>query len=101
AQGVYPLTGAVEMPNLTEFVDEGYGMRAMFLPGKGTCDVVLVIDAEGKPEDPDIKNCETTALGEQARKSLLDSHFRAGRFEGAAVPVRTMVHLEFGGFSAE
>jgi len=99
--GVYPLDRANRSPKLAKFVDEGYGTAAFFARGKGACDVVLIVDAKGKASSATVTQCELPRLEDSAVKSLLDSHFKPGRLNGVAVPVRVSIHLEFGGYSAE
>lgn len=101
SSGTYPFTGRIEAPTLTNFVDDGFGMRALFLPRKGSCDVELTIDTKGKPGNAVVKECESAQLGELARKSLLDSDYKPGRHDGHKVPVRVSIHIEFGGYSSD
>jgi Gram-negative bacterial TonB protein C-terminal len=101
SSGTYPFTGRIEAPTLTNFVDDGFGMRALFLPRKGSCDVELTIDTKGKPGNAVVEECESAQLGELARKSLLDSDYKPGRHDGHKVPVRVSIHIEFGGYSSD
>jgi hypothetical protein len=101
SSGTYPFNSSIEAPTLTNFVDDGFGMRALFLPRKGSCDVELTIDTKGKPGNAVVKECESAQLGELARKSLLDSDYKPGRHDGHKVPVRVSIHIEFGGYSSD
>ncbi len=97
--GVYPLIGTVEAPELVKFIDDGYGMAAFWEPANGSCDVVIEIAADGKPSNAKVTQCERPILEKAATQSLLESHYAPGRINGTPVPVRVLIHLEFGGFS--
>lgn len=99
SSGVYPLIGSVAAPELIKFIDDGYGMAAFWAPANGSCDVVLEVDASGKASNAEITQCERPILEKAAMRSLLESHYKAGRMNGTPVPVRVSIHLEFGGFS--
>ncbi|MGA9673129.1 MAG: energy transducer TonB [Terracidiphilus sp.] len=96
--GVYPLTKSVTPPAITKFSDEGYGNAAFPFPGNVACVAVLTISTKGKPSDPSITQCDKSILEKPAIASLLKSHYSPGTFNGAAVPVRMSVRLEFDGF---
>jgi hypothetical protein len=95
--GVYPLGSKVTPPAFARFSDEGYGNQAFNLPGGGACDVVLTVDAKGNASDASTTKCETPAIEKVALKSLLKSLYQPGTLNGVAVPVRVLIHLEFGG----
>ena len=99
SSGVYPLIGSIEAPRLIKFIDDGYGMDAFWAPANGSCDVVLEVDANGKPSNAKITQCERPILEKTAMQSLLESHYKPGRMNGTPVPVLVSIHLEFGGFS--
>ena len=101
ANGVYPLTHEVDAPRSVKFEDEGFGETAYRLPGKGACDVVLIIDAKGNPSELNPTLCEWPELAKLAVRSLSDSHFSPGKLNGKPVAVRASIHLEFGGFSKD
>jgi TonB family protein len=95
ARGVFPLTKAVEVPKLTAFPEDEFG-EAVFVrtkTGSGGCDVLLTIDAKGKPSDPVATQCDQEALKAVAVDSLMKSHFKAGRVGGKTVPVRALIHI--------
>jgi TonB family protein len=100
ADGVYPLTKLVDSPTMEHFSDDGYGNLAFHLVGSGACDVVLTIDAKGKPTNEQAPHCEKTVLELPAARSLLKSRYKPGSMNGKAVPVRVSVHLELGEFAA-
>jgi TonB family protein len=95
--GVYPLTEGVSPPKMTQFSDQGYLSAAFRIPGESPCDVLLTISEKGKPSDPQVIHCEKPILDKLASQSLLKSRFQPGSFNGNAVPVRVVVHLEFAG----
>lgn len=95
--GVYPLTGGVTSPKLTQFSDQGYLSAAFRFPGESPCDVLLTINAKGKPSDPQVIHCEKPILDSLVSQSLLKSRFQPGSFNGSSVPVRVVIHLEFAG----
>jgi len=100
ADGVYPLTKMITPPTMEQFSDDGYGNVAFHLTGNGACDVVLTIDANGKPFNEQVPHCEKTVLELPAARSLLKSRYKPGSVNGNAVPVRVSVHLELGEFAA-
>jgi len=97
ANGVYPLTQGVSAPRLVKFSDQGYLDSAFRTEGNSPCDVLLTINAKGKPSDPEVIHCEKPNLDKLATASLIKSGFEPGRFNGSPVPVRVLVHLEFAG----
>ena len=96
ANGVYPLTNAATPPTLNGFSDEGYGSLAFLGKDHGACDIVLTINAKGKPSDPQVTRCEIPALETPAVQSLLNSKYKPGKVNGKAVPMRVNIHLECG-----
>jgi hypothetical protein len=97
ADGVYPLTKSVAPPTMSKFSDEGYGTAAFMATEKSACDVVLTVSVKGKPSDPEATHCMTPSLEKSAIQSLLDSHYKPGSLNGKAIPVRALIHLEYGG----
>lgn len=100
ADGVYPLTKMVVPPTMEHFSDEEYGNAAFPMNGSGACDVVLTIDANGKPSNAQTPHCEKAVLELPAARSLLKSRYKPGSVNGKAVPVRVSVHLELGEFAS-
>jgi TonB family protein len=100
-EGVYSLTGDMDPPQFTKFVDKGYGELVFATTGNGSCDVVLVVDAKGKPSEAKAGDCQLANLQKPAVDSLRASKFMPGHLKGAAVPVRVLVHLEFGGYTGQ
>ena len=102
ADGVYPITKKFLAPNslpeLAEFKDEGFGRAADSLRPGVACDVILTIDAQGKPSNAMLTVCDNKSLARPAVKSLLKSKFKPAKLDGAAVAVRTSVHLVFVSF---
>jgi TonB family protein len=95
--GVYPLTRQSVPPVITRYVDSGYGNAAFLSPkGNGACDIVLTISAKGKATDPKVTHCERPNLEKPAVASLLNSKYTPGSVNGAAVPMRVSIHLEYG-----
>jgi TonB family protein len=98
ADGVYPLSKSVAPPAITKFSDEGFGNAAFIFPGNAACVVVLTVSAKGKPPNPSITQCDKPVLEKPAIATLLQSRYTPGTVNGAAVPVRMSVRLEFDGF---
>lgn len=98
ADGVYPLTKLATRPTL-HFSDQEYGNAAFMLPGTSPCDVLLTISKKGKASDPMVLHCEKPSLDKPAVDSLLKARYKPGKMNGKAVPMRVLIHLEYGGFS--
>ena len=94
--GVYPLSKVYTPPSITKFSDEGYGPVAYSAKENGGCDIVITIDAKGKPSDPQVTHCGDPELEAPAVRSLLMSRYKPGRVNGKAVPMRASIHLEYG-----
>lgn len=101
AMGVYPLMKGMDIPAFIRYYDKGYGAMAFSLEGKSPCEVVLTIDAKGKPLDAVVSKCEPVGLGAAAVKSLMASKYKPGKFNGKEVPVRTLIHIEYGDFPTQ
>jgi TonB family protein len=100
--GVYPLTRKAVPPTITRFFDSGYGNAAFLSPkGNGACNIVLTISTKGKATDPKITDCVRPALEKPAVESLLKSKYTPGSMNGALVPMRVSIHLEYGDSSAQ
>ena len=98
AGGAYPLSSAVGPPLLSRFSDEGYEAASSLFAKSNACDVVITIDAKGKPSNPVVTQCNKSALEGPAVESLLKSKYKPGTLNGKPVPVRATVHLEYGGY---
>lgn len=96
ANGVYPLTKSMTAPSMTKFIDDGYGAEAFAFEGKSPCEILLTINAKGKPSNPMVSHCDRDGLEKGAKASLLASHYKAATINGKGVPVRALVHLEYG-----
>ena len=103
--GVYPFTKAFDPPNspprMVEFVSKGFGRAALPFPDGVACDVLLTIDAKGKPSGARISRCDNPVLEKPAVDSLLKSKYKAGLLNGKAVAVRVNVRLAYEGFSTQ
>jgi protein TonB len=95
--GVYPLTSAFQPPNdlpkVVKYHIDGLRKAASSSPPGTACDILLTIDAVGKPSDPKALHCDNTSLDEPAINALMKSKFKSARLNAKAVAVRTMVHL--------
>jgi TonB family protein len=100
ADGVYPLVSPIVPPLMDRFSDEGYGDAAFILQGGGACDLLLTIDAKGRPSHIQVMHCEKPSLEKLAAQSLLKSHYKPGTINGKTVPVKASLHLELGSFSS-
>ncbi len=96
-KGVYPLSDLVTEPTLSKFIDEGYSQMAFDFDDTSPCDVLATIDRKGKVTDLRILHCLRKTLEEPISKTLLNSRFKPGIYEGHPVPVRVLIHMEFGG----
>lgn len=97
ADGVYSLTKEAFPPSMANFSDEGYGELAFLsTKGNGDCDIVLTISKKGNASDPQVIHCERPALEKPAINSLLKSKYNPGSMNGKVVPIRTLIHLEYG-----
>ncbi len=99
--GIYPLTKLENPPVLTRFIDKGYASRAFALEGSSPCEILMTIDAKGKPIAANVSHCEHEILAPLALKSLLASKYTPATLNGKPVPVKTLVHLEYGEFPAQ
>jgi len=99
--GVYPLTTLEAPPALTKFNDKGYGPSAFALVGSSPCEILMTIDAKGKPTEANVSHCEHEILAPLALNSLLASKYTPATLNGKPVPVRTLVHLEYGDFPTQ
>ena len=98
AAGTYPLMKGMSPPIITKYNDKGYGQMSFSREGKSPCEIVLTIDAKGKPSDAVVSKCEPEGLAVVAIKSLTASKYKPGQVNGKAVPTRTLIHLEYGDF---
>jgi len=98
AKGVYPLTKTMTIPAIARFNDKGYGTMAFTMEGKSPCDIALTIDAKGRPSDPAVVHCEHDGLEGPATKSLMASRYKPGLLNGNPVPIRVLLHIEYGDF---
>jgi hypothetical protein len=96
--GIYPLTKIETAPTFVMYKDQGYGGLAFSAEGRSVCEVILTIDAKGKPSNPDVYHCDRDGLAAPAIKSLLASKYKPALKNGEPVPVRALVHLEYGNF---
>lgn len=99
--GVYPLTQQATPPTMIKFTDEGYGEIAFPAEGNSVCDIVYTINAKGKASDPQVIHCERPTLQKPAMLSLLKSHYKPGKVNGKAVPMRASIHLELADLSPD
>jgi len=99
--GVYPLTKLEVPPTLTRFNDRGYAPRAFAVVGNSPCEILMTIDAKGKPAEANVLHCEHEVLGPLALNSLLASKYSPATLNRKAVPVKSLVPLEYGEFPAE
>ena len=96
SNGIYPFSNAITPPAITKFSDQGYGKLAFGAEGSSPCEVVLTIDAQGKAADPAVARCDRPILEKSVVASLLASHYEAGSLNGNSIPVRALVHIEYG-----
>ena len=98
--GVFPLTEDMQPPVLSKFVDQGFSSsasnlsKASALSNQPYCNVLLSIDAKGKPFNPEAE-CDDATLERPAVDSLLQSRYKPGKLNGRRVPIRISVHLKF------
>ncbi len=96
SDGIYPFTRSVTGPRVIKFSDEGYGPLAFSHEGDSACDVVLTIDVRGRASDPQGTHCEWKESEKPAVESLLKSNYKPGLIHGKEVPMRALIHLNYG-----
>jgi hypothetical protein len=94
--GVYPFTNLSTPPLIINFSDEGYRSIASLSTGSTACDILLTVSAKGKPYDPQMIHCEKPELEKPVIQALLKSHYKPGKVNGKAAPMRAAIHLEYG-----
>lgn len=98
ADGVYPFSRRIEPPKMVRFVSNGFGRAAMLWPDGTGCQVVLTLNAKGKPIHAETKSCDKPNLEKPAIDSLMNSKFKPAKFNGKEVSVRLTVALVYDGF---
>lgn len=98
ADGVYPLSIAVDAPRILRFEDKGFVEVSVQYPDHTACEVLLTISAKGKPSDPKVIDCERPLLEKPIVESLINSQYKPGEINGKRVAVRAAVHIELTGF---
>lgn len=96
--GFYPLTKVLTGPQIRKFVSRQFGVAAMRYPAGVGCHVLLSLDAEGKPVNAKVTDCDVSSLSKPAMESLLASKYRPAKLNGKAVPVRMLVYIAYAGF---
>lgn len=101
ANGIYPLTELFARPNaipqMVEFANKGFEQAVRPFSAGAACDVLITINAKGKPSDAQVSHCDKPVLERPALQSLLKSKFKPAVLNGKAVAVRASVHLSFVG----
>jgi hypothetical protein len=95
SDGIYPLTKVTTPPVMTHFTNEGYGEVVYTEDGSSACDVLVIISAKGKVSDPKVLHCARLTLEEPTIKSILHSTYKPGRVNKKAVPIRSLIHIEY------
>ncbi|HZB87404.1 MAG TPA: energy transducer TonB [Terracidiphilus sp.] len=95
-EGIYPFTRNVTGPRLISFFDERYGRTAFVHEGNSACDVMLTIDVKGRASNPQVTHCERSELEKPVVESLLKSNYKPGFVHGKEVPMRALMHLNYG-----
>jgi hypothetical protein len=95
SDGTYPLTASATAPSVIEFAEEGYAALAFTHEGNSTCDVMITVDAKGRPFDPRVIHCERPELEKPAIESLVKSTYKPGYVNGKQAPIRAMIHLYY------
>lgn len=96
SNGVYPFTRIITPPKMAKYFDKGFEDAAFPHEGHSPCDVLMTIDASGKPSDAAVLQCKNSDLEKPAVASLLNSSYQPGLLQGKAIPVRVRIHLEYG-----
>lgn len=102
AKGIYPLTqqfsGANDLPHVVKLSGTKFAEEAAKFPSAVGCNVLLTIDAKGKPADAKALNCDEQTLEKAAVDALMRSHYKPAVLRGNAVAVRALVRLVYQGF---
>jgi hypothetical protein len=96
ANGIYTYSKAITPPAVIKFVDKGYSSTAFVREGNSPCELILTLDVKGKPVSAIPTGCEPQVLAQGAAKTLLASRYKPAVLGGSAIPVRVLVHLEYG-----
>jgi TonB family protein len=99
ANGIYPLSKLLELPEFTHLNDKGYDRAVMSLDEGVSCLVLLTIDPKGKPSDPKLLSCDEKNLEKPAVDTLMNSQFKPAKLSGKPVAVRTSIRLVYKGFA--
>lgn len=97
ASGVFPLTRQLIPPKITALAESGLGMAGFGMPEGSSCDVLLVITAEGRSKSPWVSHCDDSILEKPVLASLLKSRFQPAVLNGQPVSVRVAIHLVYEG----
>jgi len=99
ANGIYPLSKLLELPEFKHLNDKGYDRAVMSLDEGVSCLVLLTIDPKGKPSDPKLLSCDEKNLEKPAVEMLMNSQFKPAKLNGKPVAVRTSIRLVYKGFA--
>jgi TonB family protein len=91
--GVYPLSHAIDPPQMTKFGDQGFVDAAGGLRDGAGCDVLFTVTDKGKVKDPEVVDCDEKQLEVPAVESLLKTEFKPGKLNRKSVAVRAVIHL--------
>lgn len=105
AKGVYPLTKLFGAPNspprMIAYSGTRFGLAAEALPEGVGCDVLITIDAKGKPADVQLVRCDHDQLNDAALDALTKSKYKSAVLDGNPVSVRALAHIAYQGFGAK
>lgn len=100
ANGIYPLTKLLPSspnlaPSLTDYHGGDFKKLASKLSGKSNCDVLVTIDAKGKPSDAQVLHCISPELEKPALDAILKSHYASATLNGKPVPMRALIRIVY------
>ena len=93
--GVYSVGNGVLQPMLISKVDPQYSEEARKATFNGTMTLSVVVDTDGKAENVQVVRSLGMGLDEKAIEAVRQWVFRPGTYQGAPVPVRAMLEVNF------
>lgn len=93
--GIYEPGGKVLPPKIIHSSDPKYTHLAAQAGIEGDCILLLIVDAEGKPQDIRVEKSLETGLDANAVAALKKFRFKPATLNGKAVPVKIAVNIQF------
>jgi protein TonB len=87
--------GGVSAPVVLYSVDPEFSDEARRAKYEGICNVALIVDAQGNPQDVRVPRALGMGLDEEAIKAVRQYKFKPAMFQGHPVPVEIMIEVNF------